>query len=125
MLRSLIVLGGGSAGFLAALTLRRRLPQIAVRLIRSPDLGIIGVGEGTTPAFPKHLHEFLGLRAAEFFHEAQPTWKLGVRFLWGPRPSFNYTFSLQLDARLRDLPKANGFYCDEEFDFADVYAALM
>ena len=33
---------------MTALTLKRKLPNLAVRVIRSPDIGIIGVGEGTT-----------------------------------------------------------------------------
>lgn len=125
MIRSVVVLGGGSAGLLAALTVRRRLPPIAVRVVRSPDLGIIGVGEGTTPAFPKHLHEYLRLSAASFFREAEPTFKLGIRLLWGPRPRFHYTFTLALEGQLRGLRKANGFFCDEEFDFADAIGAMM
>lgn len=125
MIRSVVVVGGGSAGLLAALTVKRRLPQLAVRVIRSPELGIIGVGEGTTPAFPRHLHEYLRLKPSQFWAEVHPIWKLGVRFLWGSRPSYNYTFSLQLDKRLSGLARPNGFYCEEEFAFADPVSAMM
>src|SRR5262245_56847317 len=78
-----LVLGGGSAGFLAAITLRHRMPDLPVTLIRSPDIGIIGVGEGTTPAVTAHLHQYLKLDIGEFYRKAQPFWKLGIRFLWG------------------------------------------
>jgi thioredoxin reductase len=47
-----IILGGGSAGFIAALTLKRRLPQLQMVVLRSPDIGVIGVGEGTTASIP-------------------------------------------------------------------------
>ena len=57
---TVIVLGGGTAGFLAALAVRRRLPMLHVRLIRSKDIGIIGVGEGTTIAVVNHLHSKFG-----------------------------------------------------------------
>lgn len=119
--RSITVLGGGSAGFIAALTLKRKRPHLRVRLLRSPQLGIIGVGEGTTPYFPQHLHGYLGLKADKFYAEAQPVWKLGIHYLWGPRPSFNFTFAPQTDFRHADLPKNNGYYCGE--DFSDVNAA--
>ena len=65
-IHSIVVLGGGSAGFIAALTLKRRLPQLDVTVLRSPAIGIIGVGEGTTPYFPAHFHEYLKLDQGGF-----------------------------------------------------------
>ena len=84
LIRSVAVLGGGSAGFMAAITLKRKLPELSVRVIRSPDIGVIGVGEGTTLSFPKHFFEYLRLKPQQFYAEAEPTWKLGIKFLWGP-----------------------------------------
>ena len=125
MIQNIVVLGAGSAGLLAALTLKRMLPELTVRVVRSPDLGVIGVGEGTTTVFPQHLFEHLKIPRARFYAEAEPTWKLGVRFLWGPRDQFHYTFSNQLDWQRPDLPLPNGFYCDDEFRNCDLLAALM
>lgn len=87
-IRQVLVLGGGSAGFIAAMTLKKRLPELEVTVIRSKEIGIIGVGEGTTVAIPKHLHGYLGLDQGEFYRKAEPTWKLGIRFIWGKRPFF-------------------------------------
>ena len=56
-IHSVAVLGGGSAGFMAALTLKRKIPALNVRVIRSPDIGVIGVGEGRTITFAKHFLE--------------------------------------------------------------------
>src|SRR5688500_20403749 len=103
MIQRIIVLGGGSAGFLAAISLRVRLPKVPVTVIRSKEIGIIGVGEGSTLAFPLYLHGYLKADATEFVRAAKPTWKLGVRFLsWGPRPFVDYTFARQLHARWND-----------------------
>ena len=55
---------------------------------------------------------------------AQPTWKLGLKFLWGPRPHFYYPFGPGLDTKLRSLPKAVGFFCRDEIeDAVEVEAA--
>ena len=125
MIKNLVVLGGGSAGLIAALSLRRIVPQLPVRVIRSPEIGVIGVGEGTTRAFPEFLFQRLRLPPGPFYAEAEPTWKLGLRFLWGPRPHFHYTFSKMIDHRWPELPKNNGFYGDVRFDSMDIWSALM
>jgi tryptophan halogenase len=125
MIASILVLGGGSAGFLAAITLKRILPHLAVTLVRSPEIGIIGVGEGTTPFFPLHLHRFLGLPPRDFYERAQPTWKLGIRFLWGSRGDFSYTFDRQFSTRFPELPRNNGFYAEEDIDDLSPYASMM
>lgn len=119
------VLGGGSAGFMAALALKIRIPEIGVRIIRSKEIGIIGVGEGSTVGLTDFLHRYLKLSPKKFHAEAQPTWKLGLKFLWGPRASFNYTFGPGLDARDPTLAKANGFYCEEDAACPDIFSALM
>lgn len=98
MIQNLAVLGGGSAGFIAALTLKRLLPQLRVRVIRSPDIGVIGAGEGTTQLFPRFLFEHLRLKPGQFYAETEPTWKLGIRFLWEPRQHFHYSFTNSLDS---------------------------
>ena len=86
MIRSIVVLGGGSAGLLAALTLKRKIPSLRVEVIFSSRLGVIGVGEGTTPYVPAHLHGYLGFEEHEVFQAIEPVFKLGIRFTWGKRP---------------------------------------
>lgn len=125
MIQKVIVLGSGSAGLLAALTVKRKIPQLEVEVVRDPDLGIIGVGEGTTPNFPRHLFEYLGIKRKTFYEKARPTWKLGIRFLWGTRGHFDYTFAFQLDKQFAGLKLPNGFYCDQEFTNVDLASALM
>ncbi len=123
--RRVVVLGGGSAGFLAAITLKMRIPQLDVTVLRSKEIGIIGVGEGTTNYVPEHLHAYLGIPVGDVFADAEPLWKLGVRFLWGPRPAFHYPFTTQVDRPEQGLSQRVGYYCDDDFAFADRTAALM
>ena len=125
MIKNVLVLGAGSAGLLAAISVKLKIPQLAVRIVRSPDIGVIGVGEGTTPNFPRHLFDYLRISRKYFYSAAQPTWKLGIRFLWGPRPQFDYGFGQALDSHWTDLPRPNGYYCEEEFRCVDLPTALM
>ncbi len=125
MIKSVLVLGAGSAGLIAALSLKRKIPELKVTVVGSSEIGVIGVGEGTNPNFPTLLFDYLGISRRRFFAEAEPTWKIGARFLWGPRGRFDYTFSQQLDAQWSDMPKPNGYYCDDDFRCCDVAAACM
>lgn len=121
----IVVLGGGSAGFLAAITLKKKVPHAQIVVIRSKQIGIIGVGEGTTVSVPNFLHGYLGLDPMEFHRAVRPTFKLGIRFLWGPRPYFNYTFSPQFNMQYKALPLLNGFYCDDSVEYACSNSSLM
>jgi tryptophan halogenase len=125
MFPSVLILGGGSAGFLAALSLKAKLPALPVRVVRSPGIGIIGVGEGSTADLPKHLHGFAGLDVTQFHREVRPTYKLGVHFLWGPRESFDYTFTRLLKQQHPQLPRVHGYYCWEDFGALEMNSALM
>jgi tryptophan halogenase len=126
MIQRILILGGGSAGFLAAISLKKKVPDLQVTVIRSTAMGVIGVGEATTFAFPNYLHGRLKIDPGEFHRNAQPTWKLGIRFLnWSPRRHFDYTFRPQVTSRWENLPKPNGYYCYEDFEYADLFPALM
>jgi tryptophan 7-halogenase len=120
------VLGGGSAGLIAALTLKRKLPALEVEVLHSSDIGVIGVGEGTTPAFGRHLFEYLRLPPGDFYASAEPTWKLGIHFLWGPKPrGYSYTFEHELKNRWPGLSRNNGFYITEETPFTGMVSACI
>jgi tryptophan 7-halogenase len=126
LIQTVLVLGGGSAGFVAAIALKTRFPELSVTVLRSPELGVIGVGEGTTGFFPSYIHARLRMDPGEFHSVAQPTWKLGIRFVnWGPRRYFHYSFRAQVTSRFVKLPKPTGFYCYEDFEYRDVASALM
>jgi len=124
-IQTVLVLGAGSAGLMAAVTLKRKLPQLDVRVVRSPDIGVIGVGEGTTLAFPRHFFEYLKLEQHGFYEQAEPTWKLGIRFLWGPRREFYYTFAYEFEKRFPELSRNNGFYFTDACLWAGLVSAFM
>ncbi len=125
-MNDILILGAGSAGLMAALALHRKLPGVKVRIVRSPEIGVIGVGEGTTPLFPQFLFNYLGLDRTGFYRDVEPTFKLGARFLkWGPRPHFDYPFETTYDARTPGLPRLNAWYDDWDFGYCNVPCAMM
>jgi tryptophan 7-halogenase len=120
-----LVLGGGTAGLLAALALKKANADCHVHIYQSSEIGVIGVGEGTTYVITGFLHDFLDIPPGDFFSSVRPTWKLGIRYLWGARDHFNYTFTHQTNWKWHSLSRFNGFYCREDFTAADPCSALM
>lgn len=78
-----VIVGGGTAGWLAAAYLSLTLKMRNVTLVESREIGIIGVGEGTFPTIRSTLAG-LGISEAEFLVRADATFKQGVLFEgWG------------------------------------------
>jgi len=110
---SVLVVGEGSAGLLAALALNKRFPALDIRVLASAGRPIIGVGESTTAAFPSFLHTYLGISPLRFHRAVLPTWKLGLRFeRWGDSASntFEFTFDKQVLTRDSRLREPIGYY---------------
>lgn len=125
MIQEVVILGGGSAGFLMALALRRKVPRLRVRLLRSPSLGIIGVGEGSTADLPAFLHGFLGVPPADFFRAVNPSLKLGIRFDWGPEKPYIYTFTEAMRQTVGERHLACGYALGHDLGAHHVAVALM
>jgi tryptophan 7-halogenase len=89
-LRSIVIIGGGSAGWMAAAALSRALEfPVAITLVESEDIGIVGVGEATVP----HLRAFnqsLQIDEVEFVRAVRGTFKLGIQFVDWARPGSRY-----------------------------------
>ena len=81
---SVVIVGGGTAGWLAAAVLSRALgPGVAITLIESAEIGTVGVGEATIPQI-RHLHAYLGVDEVRFLAATGGTYKLGISFEgWG------------------------------------------
>ena len=125
---SVTVLGGGTAGFIAAGMVKRSNPNIVVKVLRSANIPHIMVGEGTVGSTPSHFHDRLGISKADFFQQVDPTWKLGIRFKWGRRESFDYHFGRQFSKMfVKGCEYPLGFYVNpgEPLDNISLISALM
>lgn len=97
--KRLIIVGGGSAGWMSAAFLdrsfnlpgRRRLP---ITLIESPDTGRIGVGEATLPTIAQFTRR-LGIDEPTLMKRTQATFKHGVEFVGWNGPDSRYFHAFQ------------------------------
>jgi tryptophan 6-halogenase len=88
----IVILGGGTAGWMAANLVAKRWGGQRITLVESPDIGIIGVGEGSTPQL-KQFFDTLGIAEAEWMPRCNATFKNGIRFnRWSNRPGFESYF---------------------------------
>ena len=78
-MKKIVIIGGGTAGWLTALYAKQKLPNDQVILIESKDIGILGAGEGSVPVLVKVLDE-LNIPVSRLIKETQSTIKNSVKF---------------------------------------------
>ena len=98
-LNNIIIVGGGSAGWMAAATLVKVLPNTKITLIESPNIPSIGVGESTIEAIGQWA-KFIGIDDKHFLKHTDGTYKLSIKFtdFYKFGEAFHYPFG-QVDLR--------------------------
>lgn len=89
-LRSIIIVGGGTAGWIAAAMLSQFVPATTrIALIESSAIGTVGVGEATIPQI-RLLTGGLGIDEDALLAATRGTFKLGIEFVDWLRPGHRY-----------------------------------
>lgn len=74
-----VILGGGTAGWMTAALLSKALTKVDITLIESEQIGTIGVGEATIPSL-HFFNDMLGINSTEFVKHTSGSFKLGIQF---------------------------------------------
>jgi tryptophan 7-halogenase len=89
----IVVVGGGTAGWMTAAALGRFCEGASITLVESEEIGTVGVGEATIPHIVT-FNQALGIDEAEFLAATGATYKLGIAFEgWGaPDEAYVHAF---------------------------------
>ena len=93
-LRKVAIVGGGTAGWMTAMIFANALGRhgVEIAVLESPAVGIIGVGEGSTP-WLRGFFDMLGIEESEWMPACNATYKCGIAFDgWSTKPGFERYF---------------------------------
>ena len=79
-IKKIVIVGGGSSGWMTAAGMCRQLKDVEITLIESPNIPIIGVGESTIGHINQYMH-FIGLKDEDWMPHCNATYKTSIKFI--------------------------------------------
>lgn len=103
-MKNVVVVGGGTAGWISSCFIKKRYPEHHVSLIESSSVGILGAGEGGTPNLRSVLVDELGFDEEEFLKSVNGTKKYGIIFKgWHNDSDHSFVHGFAQDGSENDL----------------------
>jgi hypothetical protein len=99
-IKDIIIVGGGTAGLTTALTFKKYFPNYNIKIVKSPKIEIVGVGEGSTEHW-KEFMDLVGIDHIELINETDATIKIGILF-----NDWNHIGSSYSHSILNDFPSS-------------------
>jgi len=97
-MRKVVIIGGGTAGWLTALFMEKFWKESEITVIASSKIGILGAGEGTTPNFPGVISK-LAINEDDFIKKTGSSKKYGIDFVNWRGDGHSFLHNFQKDER--------------------------
>ena len=82
-----VIVGGGSSGWMSASYLKKSFPKIDVTVVEAPAIPRIGVGEATIPNLQTAFFDHLGIPEEQWMRRVNASFKMGIKFVnWAQNP---------------------------------------
>lgn len=112
-MKNIVIVGGGTAGWLTALYAKKMLPEDNITLVESESIGILGAGEGSTPILIG-LFDFLDIPVSDLIQNTKSTMKMGIKFTnWSGNNDFYFHGFENVNSFLSN--HNSGFYLSDFF----------